>query len=291
MDTHFLILLGKLRGPFKASVYPCWFRGGGLPPTSLPWLTPPPKLGTPSRSKGEIAIFWVGNPLATRFLDTPICWGCSFSFFSNILQYFEGEFHPSWQWHVAATEGGIALTPISSSHFCWGCSRENSQPLSDTPATQDPPVSHYKKKQIHLFQCLSCVFFCNSSQLVRTWWTYWFNFFKKKPPLKINMEPKIHPAVKENHLNQTSILANLYKNIWVKLGGGLTYFLCLSLPREMIQFDVRIFFRWEVQPPTSKKSPFLSSYNQGLELIAWTSTGAIGKLWWKIFLCFFWERL
>ena len=55
----------------------------------------------------------------------------------------------------------------------------------------------------------------------------------------------------------------------------------------MIQFDVRIFFRWEVQPPTSKKSPFLSSYNQGLELIAWTSTGAIGKHGGRFFCVFF----
>ena len=35
------------------------------------------------------------------------------------------------------------------------------------------------------------------------------------------------------------------------LGGGFKDFLFSPLPGEMIQFDLRIFFKWVVQPPTT----------------------------------------
>jgi len=48
------------------------------------------------------------------------------------------------------------------------------------------------------------------------------------------------------------------KNFWVVVtsshlpGGGLKHFLFSSLPREMIQFDYILFFKWvELKPPPS----------------------------------------
>ena len=39
-----------------------------------------------------------------------------------------------------------------------------------------------------------------------------------------------------------------------QLGGGVKYYFVLPLPREMIQFDLHIFFKWVGEkPPTSPR--------------------------------------
>ena len=55
-------------------------------------------------------------------------------------------------------------------------------------------------------------------------------------------------AMSKNKSNKFSFLVNDWKGSkrlpHVFLGGGFKHFICSPLPGEMIQFDLRIFFRW-----------------------------------------------
>ena len=181
-------------------------------------------------------------PLFRRPANLSAFWGCV-----QFPPIFSGWISPSWQWRVAATERVIALT-----------TRENSQPFFGSPATWGSTGVAWKTSFFHLFQCLVMFFFAMLTSS-STWWTFWFNFFKKKTPLKINMEPKDHPSAKENHLNQTFI----------------------------IRFKMLIFHSESVQNICVKTIAISIILYRGIELIAWTSTGAIGKLWWEMWTRFF----
>ena len=133
MDTHFCICFGK------ANIW------GRVKKSSGQWVSCPKIYSFHFGFSQEVHLeclflFSGGQPTCQRF-------GGVYSF----LRYFQGEFPPSWQWRVAATERVIALT-----------TRENSQPFFGSPATWGSTGVAWKTSFFHLFQCLVMFFFCNA---------------------------------------------------------------------------------------------------------------------------------